>query len=165
MEKTLVKIRETQIKLGKCLKSFADPIKKQRISEMINELKQIEQNMLFKNILSIQPFKPMSRLQHLNPEQTNTRVQADQMNGNIEKIRNLVGTNIEKQVIVAQLDIQRDDAEKLIYFNRILAELLNMKNVSRSTIVDFVKSENIPSRFKNTLQDQLVLEFQRLHLL
>ena len=157
MKAQLEKVREAQRKLGKCAKYIADPQKKQRFYELIHELHQMEQNMLFKNVLSLEPIKTPNKYTHLTKEQTNLRVIVEQNKDKVQIVRDLVGSNPENQALVAEMEIQREDAEKLSHFHRLAASLLEMPTISKELIHDLVEQdESISLKLKKTLEDELV---------
>lgn len=161
MEAQLAKIRAVRKRLGTCIDAVSDPSKIQQLHRIRSELLQMEQDLLFNDVLHLRPLKQKS-FRHYTKTESDLRVMADQASDPAQ-IRAMVGTNTEKQQLVAELDIQREDSTRLANFNRLFAQVLNLPTISEDAIAQLVEQDNvIPTRMKATVTQELIHEASKI---
>jgi hypothetical protein len=139
MNTHLAKIRRLQEQLQNCKSIIQDTSKKQRLESILLELYELEQNMLFKDVLHIQPIKNPHDI--LNDFDTNFRVRAD-MNPNIPI------TTPSEQEIMKNLQIQKQSAEIIGFSNHLLPAIIDT-NMQINDIEIMVNNDNsIPNHLK-----------------
>jgi hypothetical protein len=145
MDTHLARIRRLQEQLQNCKFIIQDTSKKQRLESILLELYELEQNMLFKDVLHIQPIKNPHGI--LNEFDTDFRVRAD-MNPNIPI------TNVTEQQIVQNLQVQKESAEIIGFSNHLLPRIIGT-NMRIKDIATLVNNE-VPDQLKEkVLQDIL----------
>jgi hypothetical protein len=148
MDTHLARIQSLQEQLRNCKSIVQDTSKKQRLESILLELYELEQNMLFKDVLHIQPIKNPHDI--LNDFDTNFRVRAD-MNPNIP-----ITTQSEQQ-IVKNLQIQKESAEIIGYSNHLLPQIIgtNMQMEDIATLVNSQVPDNLKEKVLQDILKQL----------
>lgn len=151
METHLAKNRAIQAQLQKCRDVIQDPIKKQRLELMLAELRTLEQNMLFKNVLHIQtPKKPRAIL---DESQSSFRVRAEEANER--------GRTTSERKIVASLEAQRAFSQQTAFVNRLFPRVLENPNASKAFIVSLVNNDaEIPKNMKASVATELIRKWR-----
>ncbi len=151
METHLARIRKLQENLQVCKSFIQDTTKKQKIQSILLELYQLEQNMLFKDVLHIQPIKNPHTI--LNDLDTKFRVRAD-MDPNIPI------TSASEQQIVKDLHSQKELAEIIGFSNHLLPEIIetNMQPQDIAIIIDSDKT--IPNHLKERVLQDILLKLE-----
>ena len=138
-------IFKTLTNLSRCNTKIAT--KKNKLEIILLELRELEQNLLFKNVLHIQPLKTRHAI--LNEFETTYRVKAEQD-------VNIPITNKTEEKIVQNLISEKEHAQRIGFVNHLLPEII-VNNIPRSEIINIVNNDqDIPNNLKRGVIEDIL---------
>jgi hypothetical protein len=154
MESHLARNRAIQKSLQKCRDVIRDNTKRERLEVILSELRELEQRMLFKNILHLQA--PALKKNILDESQSAMRVKMDQSPADLQ-----LRTKSERKM-AKDLQSQRDSARVQSFVFQLLPVIMENPNTTPESIAGLVNNDaEIPEDLKSVIIDELVKRYRQ----
>ncbi len=146
MTEYLVKVRNLQRELKKCHDVIENNITREKIQLLLLQLRQMEQDLLFKNVLTQKlTTKPVRH--HLLADETLFRVSAEQSKYSIA-----TQTSAQEKIL-KDLQDERNKTLVSIFTNRLAPVLIDNPNIDANLLVN--QQSNIPDYLKPIVVQEL----------